>query len=325
MYKRTVFRIFGGMLCMVCLLLGFASCAQAARGDLSARFADVPTLESEGVTYSLSPRTTGMLLIGVDHDSVQAAQNTQYREGGQADFLLLLAINDDKKTVTPIQINRDTLAEITVLSPLGQETGTTRVQIALSHAFGNGGERSCMLTAEAVSRLLLDVPVSEYVSMHMDGIAVMNDLIGGVTVTLKDDFSVYDPQMMPGKTLHLSGKQAEYYLRQRYYVGDQTNLSRQMRHKEYINAVKSVLGQRLQNDTNYAMTLYEGLEPYLVTSMSRGKLINLANKIASYTVLPAEEIGGMLFVDEDGFAALEPDAQEIQDVILRAFYEPTSF
>jgi len=324
MSRRTIHRILFGVLCAACLMLCHAAHAQAARGDLSARFADVPTIEKDGITYRLNPRMTGLLIIGVDNEGFQETQNIRYREGGQADFLLLLAIDDDKKSVTPIQINRDTLAEITVLSLLGQETGTTRAQIALSHAFGDGGERSCELVSQAVSGLLLGVPIGEYLSMQMDGIAVMNDLIGGVTVTLKDDFSVYDSQMTSGTTLRLQGKQAEYFLRQRYHIGDQTNLSRQMRHIEYIDAAKPVLGEKLKNDQNYAMTLYEGLEPYLVTSMSRGKLINLANKIASYTVLPVEEIGGSLFVDEDGFIALEPDAQEILNAVLRAFYYPLS-
>ena len=323
MERKRLYRRLMGALLGCCLLMGTA-CAQTVRGDLSARFADVPSIEHKGETYRLNQRVTSLLLIGADHDSGQAAQNTFYRSGGQADFLLLLAINDDDDTITPIQINRDTLAEITVLSIFGQEIGTMQTQIALAHAFGNGGERSCELTAKAVSGLLLDTVIDEYVSMSMDGIAVMNDLLGGIKVTLEDDFSAYDSAMTPGKTLRLQGVQAEYYVRQRYYVGDQTNQTRQLRQRAYIDAAAAMLGQRLRESQSYAAALYDGLEPYLVTGMSRGKLINLANKAASYTVLPIEEISGSLSKDQEGYFILTPDAQDILETVLRVFYHPLS-
>ncbi len=34
-----------------------------------------------------------------------------------------------------------------------------------------------------------------YLAMSLDGISVLNDLAGGVTVTLEDDFSAADPAM----------------------------------------------------------------------------------------------------------------------------------
>lgn len=42
-----------------------------------------------------------------------------------------------------------------------------------------------------------------YVAMNMDGISELNDLAGGVTVTLEDDFSSIDPAMTKGTTLTL--------------------------------------------------------------------------------------------------------------------------
>lgn len=306
----------------VCCLLSAAAAAQSVRGDLSARFADVPSIQHEGVTYRLNPRMISLLFIGVDHAGEEAARSASYRQGGQADFLLLLAINDDEKTVTPIQINRDAMAEIDVMSVLGQKTGTTRAQIALSHAFGNGGTVSCELTAQAVSRLLLDTAVDEYLSMRMDGIAVMNDLLGGVTVTLEDDFSAYDPAMTPGKTLRLAGMQAEYYVRQRYYVGDQSNFSRQKRQRAYIDAAALIIEQKLRDSSSFAATLYDGLEPYLVTSMSRGKLINISNRAARYTILPVEHLAGETELGQDGYMAFYPDEAALLELVLRVFYSP---
>lgn len=44
-----------------------------------------------------------------------------------------------------------------------------------------------------------------YLEMSLDGISVLNDLAGGVTVTLEDDFSAEDPAMTRGTTLSLHG------------------------------------------------------------------------------------------------------------------------
>ena len=97
--------------------------------------------------------------MGVDDYAADAGAISGYRNGGQADYLLLIVINDERKTLTPIQIDRDTMAEISILGVLGNATGTRTTQICLSHGFGDGREQSCLLTQQAVSRLLLGVPV----------------------------------------------------------------------------------------------------------------------------------------------------------------------
>ena len=60
-------------------------------------------------------------------------------------------------------------------------------RISLSHCFGKGKEDSCQLTVEAVSNLLYDVPVDFYIALNLDGISELNDLLGGIEVTLEID------------------------------------------------------------------------------------------------------------------------------------------
>lgn len=300
------------------LLLCSSALAQGVRGDLSARFASVSALEHEGKTYRLRPRLTSMLLLGVDRS---AQDEAEFRDGGQADFLMLLAIDDNAKTVTPIEINRDTLTEITVLSLLGEETGTRRAQIALSYAFGDGGRTSGELACRAVSNLLLGTPVDEFAAVGMDGIAVLNDLIGGVEVTLEDDFTAYDASMVKGTTLTLAGKQAEYYLRQRYYVGDQSNVSRLARQRLYLQKAKAQLHDRIRSSQRFANTLFAELEPYMNTSMSRGKMINLANKVAEYEVAPILRLEGEARIGQQGYMEFEADMDDIRDMLISIFYE----
>lgn len=78
-----------------------------------------------------------------------------------------------------------------------------------------------------------------YVAMNMDGISELNDLAGGVTVTLEDDFSSIDPAMTKGTTLTLHGDQAETFVRSRMTVGDGTNASRMERQSVYAGGAVS--------------------------------------------------------------------------------------
>lgn len=62
----------------------------------------------------------------------------------------------------------------------------------MGYGFGDGRQTSCEVTVEAVENLGGQT-VDQYLSMGLDGISTLNDLAGGITVTLEDDFSAIDP------------------------------------------------------------------------------------------------------------------------------------
>lgn len=167
-----------------------------ARGEYVQPQSTAQSIEIDGVSYQPKENLTTILLMGIDRETDQ--QSVGNRNGGQADFLRLIVIDSANKTVSQLQIDRDTMTPITVLGVLGDRSGIRTAQISLSHGFGDGGEQSCELTVEAVSNLLLNTPIDFYVAMNLDGISELNDLVGGVTVTLEDDFSALDPTMTVG-------------------------------------------------------------------------------------------------------------------------------
>ena len=64
---------------------------------------------------------------------------------------------------------------------------------------------SCENTADAVSRMLGGLKIDGYYELPMDAIADLNDVVGGITLEIKGDFTVVNPAMEEGKTLTLSG------------------------------------------------------------------------------------------------------------------------
>ena len=119
------------------------------------------------------------LVMGLDKVE-GASANDSYNNDQQADFLMLFVFDNEAKKCSAIHINRDAMVDINVLGVAGNTVGTVTKQIALAHTYGNGRDVSCRNTADAVSGLLLGVRINHYISLAMDSVAVINDLVGGV-------------------------------------------------------------------------------------------------------------------------------------------------
>lgn len=83
------------------------------------------TMEVDGVTYRRRTDLTTILVMGINHDSEVEAEGSY--QGGQADFQRLIVIDSKNKTVRQLKIDRDTMAEVTVLGMLGNPVGTTQM------------------------------------------------------------------------------------------------------------------------------------------------------------------------------------------------------
>ena len=288
------------------------------RGDHLLRYAYGETMEVDGASYRKKPGLTTVLIMGVDQESDTSASGN--RNGGQADFLRLVAIDSTAKTVFQVQIDRDTMTPITILGVLGNRSGVRTTHICLAHSFGDGGAQSCELTVEAVSNLLFGTQIDHYVAMNLDGISVLNDWVGGVTVTLEDDFSALDAAMTQGTTLTLAGEQAEIYVRRRWNIGVGTNEARMKRQQEYISLLSSKLDARLSESKEEIEDLYEALEPYLTTDMSRGRLINLLWETRDFTNAPMMEMEGIYEIGADGFMEFYADDAALKELVLELLY-----
>ena len=183
-----------------------------------------------GTAYARREDLETVLLLGVDKFEGETPEG--YVNNQQADFLLLLVMDKQHETCTPIQLNRDTMTQIQILGVTGEPAGTFTGQLALAHTYGSGEEDSCENTVLAVENLLYGVGIDHYVSLTMDGVALLNDLVGGVTVEVLDDFSGIDDSLVQGETVTLKGQQALTYVRSRGGMEDSSNLHRMERQRQ---------------------------------------------------------------------------------------------
>lgn len=292
------------------------------RGDYTERrYSSENIIEVDGASYIKRRGITSILVMGIDNDGSAQSSGIDFRNGGQADFLRLVVIDDAEHKINQIQIDRDTMTPITILGVLGNKSGVRTAQISLSHGFGDGAEYSCQLTEDAVSNLLLGTDIDFYVSMNLDGISALNDVAGGVTVTLEDDFSMIDPTMTAGKQITLEGDQAEIYVRSRMSMNVGTNEARMVRQQNYISQLITQLNEKIKADRNYINTMYDAVEPYIITDMNRGRLINEIWAARDYERAALVELSGTHRIGSDGFMQFYADDSSIQQAVLNLFYE----
>ena len=221
-------------------------------------------IEFEGIKYIPDGNVISVLLMGIDADG-EVADSGSYRNDGLADFIGVAAFNIKEKTCTVLHINRDTMTDMNALGLGGSVVGTVNAQIALSHSYGSGLEDSCINTKGAVSKLLYNIVISNYISLNMDGLPVLNDLVGGVEVTLDDDLTAVDPALKKGETVLLNGEQAVKFVRARYAVENQTNLERMSRQRQYMDSFYSVFTKELTDEKINMNEVFDKIEPYMVT------------------------------------------------------------
>ena len=278
--------------------------------------AELKEITYQGKTYRQRPKIESYLFLGIDQMG-KATGTASYIAGGQADAQMLLVLDDEAKTWQILQINRDSMVEVPVLSMMGTVPYTIRQQIALAHAYGNGREQSCENNVKAVSMMLDDQPIDGYFSLNMGGIGILVDLIGGVTLTVTSDFSAVDPTLVEGETITLNGEQAFEYIRTRQNVDDQTNIARMGRQRQFLKAFEE---QVKDMDSDFAVTAYEALEEYVITDIASGTAVDIAGRLKAYTELPLLTIDGENTV-EDNYWAYYLDEDSLQKTILQLFYE----
>ncbi len=259
-----------------------------------------------------------MLIAGTDNTGKVVEK--EYNNAGQCDFIALMIMDRSSKTYKVLEISRDTMTNIPVLGPQGDKTDTIYAQIALSHAYGDGLKLSCKNVKNAVSDYLYGVEIDDYMVFNIDAIGLINDAVGGVEVTLDEDFTEYDETMKKGTTLTLTGEQAIIYTRQRKEVSNSTNEYRMSRQENYIKGLIPLAKAAMNENNQIALDIFEMLEDYMVTSMNKSQFGGLANKMYSYDNQGFVTIAGESVKGEE-FIEFYPDENDLKAKVIDLFYK----
>lgn len=274
------------------------------------------TVVYDGKRYKYNSDLTNILFMGVDK---QEAVNLGSMPGtaGQADCIMIVSLDKTDKTARILQISRDSMTAVDIYDVSGNYYTSVEAQLATQYAYGNGGQSSIWAMKKTVSELLYDMPIEGCFSMTIEGIAKLNDAIGGVTITVPEDYTAVDPAFVQGTTLTLTGEQAEKYVRKRDIDVEGSNSGRMQRQVQYITALLAQVKSQMSNTMDFYGTYYPLVESDVVTDLSATQL----NDMASYTYLtdqveyvPGEVVPGE--VNEE----FHVNEEELQKLILKMFY-----
>lgn len=278
------------------------------------------TVYHNGSWYRLNDRLETVLVMGLDKFDERASEEAVLTNDRQTDFLMLMVMDREKKICTPIHINRDTMGQIHVLGLNGENAGSFVGQLALAHTYGTGQKDSCRNTVRAVSELLYEVPVDYYVSLTMDAVGTLNDLAGGVTVTVMDDFSGIDDTLVQGQNVTLMGEHALTYVRSRSGLADSSNLHRMERQRQYLQGLFTQCMAKVKGDDLFLLDAVSKIGDSMMTDCTDTKLQELFERFEGYEIAPIQTIEGESKVGER-FMEFYPDEDALKEQVIALFFQ----
>ena len=229
---------------------------------------------------------------------------------------MVISLDKSNETARVLQVSRDTMTDVDLFDVSGKYYTTVQAQIATQYAYGNGAQSSCFATKKTVSELLYDLPIDGYLSLNLSAISILNDAVGGVTVTVPEDYTDIDPAFTAGTTLTLNGEQAEKYVRKRDITVLGSNNGRMQRQMQYIPALIQSIRKKVGSGGDYYKMLEPILEPYMATDLSADQI----NQLGRYEFLEDETEylqGEMKQGEHDEFYV---DEENLQEILIKMFY-----
>lgn len=289
-------------------------------GDTAQEAGESSSVTYQGKEYTYNDHLSNFLFLGIDSRE-KAETQVGKADAGQADAIFLVSWDRVEHSLTGITIPRDTITEIEIFDQEGNNAGKSQDHINLAYAYGDGDRKSCELMEEAVSNLLYGIPIQGYCSINMDGIPVLTEAVGGVTVTVPDDsLTGVNPQWTQGSQIQLTPENVEDFVRYRDTSVSQSALGRMERQQIFLNAYAQKAQEVYGQNPSLITELYTSLEDYMVTNISNDQFVQIMEGLGAggntdTWTLPGEGTQG------EGFDEYHVDDSQLYEKIIETFYK----
>ena len=277
--------------------------------------------EYNGKKYQYNNRVTTLLYAGL-HSFDELKQTATYGDKARADSIMLIVLDEASKKMSVVAINRDTMTEVHRFSRNGGDLGTYVTHLGYAYANGDGGTASCENLKTAVSTLFNDLPIDGYMVSNQTSIAMINDLVGGVTVTVpNNDLATQYPELTEGNIVTLDESNVRAYVQQRDTAVDFSNEGRIERQKSFVLSFMDEFGTLVKDNSMQVWDELEECSNWMQTDITKNRYLSLADAFSqtnlapdSYYILEGEDQLGELhdefYYDEDA----------LQELIIKLFY-----
>ncbi len=282
---------------------------------------DESSIIYNGKKYTLNKNIVSVLVMGIDRDNVN--QNLGSGNNGQADVIFVATIDTKTKKACIIPISRETMVDVNLYTSNGEYAGLKKEQLCLAYAYGNNAEECSQNVMTSVKRLLCGINISSYVTIEMDGVQKLTDMVGGIEITCLENITTKRLTATKGQKIKLDGTKATAYIQ---YRGDDTeaNSRRMQRQKQFLSALMNKTGNAVINDFSNLSKYYNTLSPYFSTNVSFAQITYLAQHCLSVNfgdALDYKTIDGTLTQGED-WIEFHADEESVLQTVVDVFYLP---
>lgn len=273
------------------------------------------TITYNGKKYELNKHMATVAFIGFD-----GRDNDDGTQKGQSDTVMVVALNTDTGEARGIVIPRDSMVAVDTYSN-GSFAGQVTEQLCLQFAYGTDGDNSSALAAAAASRVLDNIPVDYYYTLNIEGVAPINDSIGGVTLVPTQ--TVPGTSVVEGQETTLFGKMAEKYVQWRDTSVLTSSLDRTTRQVSYLQAFAAKVLNSAKSNPAVLINLYQTMGDYTWTNLGLDEFSYLATTMLEHGLTSFDVVTLQGTMQQgDTFAEFYLDQDNVKQTVVDTFYHP---
>ena len=273
------------------------------------------TITYNGKKYALNKHMATVAFIGFDN----RASDDGTKEG-QSDTVMVVALNTDTGEARGIVIPRDSMVAVDTYAG-GSFSGQVTEQLCLQFAYGTDGDSSSALTAAAASRVLDNIPVDYYYTLNIEGVAPINDSIGGVTLVPTQ--TVPGTAVVEGQETTLFGTTAEKYVQWRDISVLTSSLDRTARQVSYMQAFAAKVLSSAKSNPAVLINLYQTMGDYTWTNLGLDEFSYLATTMLEHGLTSFDVVTLQGTMQQgDTFAEFYLDQDNVKQTVVDTFYHP---
>lgn len=274
-----------------------------------------------GKKYKYNDSIISILCMGIDSD--KTVDQAEFGNAGQADSIFLAVLDEQNKKMSLIAISRDTYMDLVLPVGNGDMSYERKGQLTLQYAYWDGKEKSGRHMMNAVSRLMYNLPIHSYAAINLKAVGLINDSVGGVTVTVPKD----DPDYLKasghkaGQKITLKGSEAELFVRNRSIHRSESNNIRISRQREYLVQFVGAFKSKMKSDVTLPVKIFNNASAYLNTDISLDKVTYLGTQVLDYSFSTDNMHTVQGDITQPGrFEEFTVDDKKLYDLIINVFY-----
>lgn len=237
---------------------------------------DYHYLTYNGKEYKYNSTIASILFMGVD--------STDGDGIGRADSMQLYLLDRAEEKMEVISISRDIQTPIRLFDLDYNDLGWATRHLALAYTYGATPENGAMLTCQAVSRLLNNVPINYFVAVDLTKLPLIHSVVGELDVVVPNDSLVdVNPDWTKGANITLTNDNVELFLRNRDIDVEFSNNTRMERQRVYLDSYFEKINEMLNNNFEKTVSLLYNVSSELITNITLSDIESFANMLMTYS------------------------------------------